>query len=205
MTAMQDIMRISPVIPVIVIDDLSQAVPLAQALVDGGLPVLEVTLRTPAALEAIRLMQQVDGALVGAGTVLNRGDLDRALDAGARFIVSPGLTAELGGAAVSCGVPYLPGISTASDIMRGLDLGLSAFKFFPASVGGIPALRALSAAFRGVHFCPTGGVTPQSAADWLALDPVLCVGGSWLYGGGPVDTDRVRQLALQASQLAKPT
>src|SRR5205085_5685932 len=154
---------------------------IAEALVGAGLRTLEVTLRTPAALDAIREMRKVEGAVVGAGTVLNERDLQRAIDAGSEFIVSPGLTEPLGRAAIESGVPFLPGIATPGDLMRGLDLGLSHFKFFPAATsGGIEALKALTGPFAEARFCPTGGVTPQSAADWLAIPAVLCVGGSWL-------------------------
>src|SRR4051812_36777150 len=175
------VMRLSPVIPVLIVDDAAQARPIAEALVEGGLRVLEVTLRTPAALDVIREMAKVEGAVVGAGTVLNPKDLQASLDAGARFIVSPGLTDTLGRAAVESGIPFLPGVSSAGDIMRGLELGLTHFKFFPASTsGGIPALKALSAPFGQVRFCPTGGVSLETAPDWLAVPSVLCVGGSWL-------------------------
>lgn len=203
MTPIETIMRTAPVIPVIVIDDAAQAVPVAKALVAGGLRVLEVTLRTPAALDALREMKQVDGAIVGAGTVLNPGDLDAAMAAGAEFIVSPGLTDSLGRAAVDANIPFLPGVANAGDIMRGLDLGLSHFKFFPAATsGGIPALKALAGPFGGIRFCPTGGITPDTAADWLALDPVLCVGGSWLVPKGPPDPAAIEALAAAAKALA---
>ena len=136
-----DIMQTAPVIPVIVVDDLEHAKPLARALVAGGLPILEVTLRTPAALDAIRAMSEVEGAIVGAGTVTNERDLASAVDAGSRFIVSPGLTKPLGKAAIRDDIPFLPGIANAGDIMRGLDLGLTHFKFFPAvAAGGLSAL-----------------------------------------------------------------
>ena len=175
------IMRLAPVIPVIVIDDTAHAVPLAVRLVAGGMVALEVTLRTPAALDAIRAMAEVAGAVVGAGTVLNETQLDAAIDAGAKFIVSPGLTDRLARAAIERGIPFLPGVATAADIMRGLDLGLDRFKFFPAVTnGGIPALKALSSPFAQVRFCPTGGITANTAADWLALPSVVCVGGSWM-------------------------
>ena len=140
-----DIMQTAPVIPVIVVDEVEQAEPLAQALVAGGLRVLEVTLRTPAALEAIRIMRGVEGAIVGAGTVTNQRELADAIDAGSEFIVSPGLTEPLGKAAIRESIPFLPGIANAGDIMRGLDLGLTHFKFFPAmAAGGLPALKALA-------------------------------------------------------------
>ena len=198
------IMRTAPVIPVIVIEDPAHAVPLAEALVAGGLPVLEVTLRTPAALGAIAEMKSVPGAIVGAGTVTNSHQLDDALDAGAAFIVSPGLTEPLGRAAIASGIPYLPGIATAGDIMRGLDLGLDRFKFFPATAaGGLPALRALAAPFGEARFCPTGGIGPDNAAQWLAFDPVLCVGGSWVSPRGAPDRADVEQLAREAAALAR--
>jgi 2-dehydro-3-deoxyphosphogluconate aldolase/(4S)-4-hydroxy-2-oxoglutarate aldolase len=196
------IMRVAPVIPVIVIDHVDHAVPLAEALVAGGLRVLEVTLRTPAALPAIRAMKQVSGAIVGAGTVTGVPDLNKAMAAGAEFIVSPGLTDKLGKAAVAAGVPFLPGIANAGDIMRGLDLGLNRFKFFPAmAAGGLPALKALAAPFGNVRFCPTGGITPENAAEWLAFDPVLCVGGSWVSPKGAPDKAAIEALAREAFAL----
>ncbi|UAJ11268.1 bifunctional 4-hydroxy-2-oxoglutarate aldolase/2-dehydro-3-deoxy-phosphogluconate aldolase [Glacieibacterium megasporae] len=175
------VMRLAPVIPVIVIDDAARARPLAEALVAAGHRALEVTLRTPAAFEAIAEMAKVEGAVVGAGTVLDEAQLDRAIAAGARFIVSPGLTERVGRAAIERGIAFLPGIATAADIMRGLDMGLDRFKFFPAvASGGIPALKALSAPFGMARFCPTGGITEATAPDWLALPSVVCVGGSWM-------------------------
>jgi 2-dehydro-3-deoxyphosphogluconate aldolase/(4S)-4-hydroxy-2-oxoglutarate aldolase len=141
-------------------------------------------------------MRQVDGAIVGAGTVLSEADLRASLDAGAEFIVSPGLTRPLGQAAVASGIPFLPGVATASEVMRGLELGLRHFKFFPAEAcGGVPALAALSAVFPYCRFCPTGGITPTNAANWLALPSVLCVGGTWLAKGGAVDPGAVRAAA----------
>jgi 2-dehydro-3-deoxyphosphogluconate aldolase / (4S)-4-hydroxy-2-oxoglutarate aldolase len=188
MNRIEDVMTLSPIIPVLTVDDVAHARSIAEALVSGGLRVIEVTLRTPAGLDAIREMGKVKGALVGAGTVLSETDLDASLAAGARFIVSPGLTRQLGQAAVACGVPFLPGIATASDIMRGLDLGLTRFKFFPAmAAGGIPALKALAAPFPHCRFCPTGGISEETASDWLALDSVSCVGGSWLVPRGRPD------------------
>jgi 2-dehydro-3-deoxyphosphogluconate aldolase/(4S)-4-hydroxy-2-oxoglutarate aldolase len=202
MSNIDTIMRTAPVIPVIVIEDEAHAVPLAEALVAGGLRVLEVTLRTPAALGAIRAMKQVEGAIVGAGTVTSPRDLDAALEAGSEFIVSPGLTDTLGKAAIAAGVPFLPGIANAGDIMRGLDLGLDRFKFFPAmAAGGLPALKALAAPFGNVRFCPTGGIGPDNAAEWLALDPVLCVGGSWVSPKGAPDKPVIERLAREACAL----
>ncbi len=180
-TDIETIMRTAPVIPVLVIDDVAHAVPVAKALVAGGLRVLEVTLRTSAALDVIAAMKRVEGAIVGAGTVTDIPRLEAAIAAGAEFIVSPGLTDTLAGAAISKRVPFLPGIANAGDIMRGLDLGLSHFKFFPAEAnGGIPALRALAGPFGEVKFCPTGGISAASMRDWLEIDQVLCVGGSWM-------------------------
>jgi 2-dehydro-3-deoxyphosphogluconate aldolase/(4S)-4-hydroxy-2-oxoglutarate aldolase len=200
--AIEDIMRTSPVIPVIVIHDIDHAVPVAEALVAGGLRVLEVTLRTPCALEAIAQMKNVEGAIVGAGTVLSKADLDAAMEAGAEFIVSPGLTEPLGMAAVAADIPFLPGVASASDIMRGLDLGLSHFKFFPAvTSGGIAALKALAGPFANIRFCPTGGITAQTAPEWLALDPVLCVGGSWLLPKGLPDRAAIEAAARAAAAL----
>ena len=197
-----EIMQLCPVIPVLVIDEVDHAVPLAEALVAGGLRVLEVTLRTPVALEAIRAMKQVSGAVVGAGTVLNPEQLDHALAAGSEFIVSPGLTGPLGRAAVDSGVPFLPGVATSGEIMRGLDLGLTHFKFFPAmAAGGIPALKAIGGPFADVRFCPTGGITEATAPDWLALDQVLCVGGSWIAPRGPVERAAVAASASRAAAL----
>ncbi len=202
MTTIDDIMRRAPVIPVLVIDHVAHAVAVAQALVAGGLPVLEVTLRTPCALDVIRAMKAVPGAVVGAGTVLNPADLDAALEAGAQFIVSPGLTEPLGKAAVAAGVPFLPGTANAGDVMRGLDLGLTRFKFFPAQAsGGIAALKAIAAPFGMARFCPTGGITQASAPDWLALDAVRCVGGSWLVGKGAPDRQRIEAAARAAAAL----
>lgn len=204
MSPIETIMRTAPVIPVLVIEDAAHAAPIAQALVAGGLPVLEVTLRTASALEVIREMKQVPGAIVGAGTVLNPHALDDALEAGSEFIVSPGLTEPLAKAAIAAKVPFLPGTATSSDIMRGLDLGLDRFKFFPAEAnGGIPALKAIAAPFGSVRFCPTGGVTQTSASDWLALDAVLCVGGSWLVQKGAPDLAAIEAAARAASALGR--
>ena len=206
MTRIEEIMRLAPVIPVLVIEDAAHAAPIARALVAGGLPVLEVTLRTASALEVIREMKQVPGAVVGAGTVLNEHALDDALAAGSEFIVSPGLTDSLAKAAIAGNVPFLPGVATAADIMRGLDLGLDRFKFFPAEAnGGIPALKAIAAPFGMARFCPTGGITQATAPAWLALDAVLCCGGSWLVGasknGGEPDVAAIEAAARAARSL----
>lgn len=196
------IMRAAPVIPVLIVDDVEHAVPIAQALVAGGLCVLEVTLRTAAALDVIAAMTTVPGAIVGAGTVLNEADLDAALAAGAQFIVSPGLTEPLARAVIAAGVPYLPGVANAGDIMRGLDLGFDRFKFFPAvASGGLTALRALAAPFARVAFCPTGGIGEGDVSSWLAEPSVLCVGGSWVVPKGVPDVEVIRANATRASAL----
>lgn len=196
------LLALAPVIPVLVVDHVADARPIAEALVAGGLPLLEVTLRTPAALEAIRAMSEVPGAVVGAGTVLNAAQLDAALAAGSRFIVSPGLTAPLAEAVRAVGVPFLPGVATAGDILRGLDLGLSRFKFFPAeAAGGLPALKALAAPFGEVRFCPTGGITAATAPEWLGQPQVTCVGGSWLVPRGAPDRAAITARAVAARAL----
>ncbi|MCH4892476.1 MULTISPECIES: bifunctional 4-hydroxy-2-oxoglutarate aldolase/2-dehydro-3-deoxy-phosphogluconate aldolase [unclassified Sphingomonas] len=201
MSDIQTIMRTSPVIPVLVIEDAATARPLAQALVAGGLRVLEVTLRTGAALEAIAEMKQVEGAIVGAGTVVTTEQFAQVMDAGAEFIVSPGLTEKLADPIIASGVPFLPGVATAGDIMRGYDLGLRHFKFFPAETsGGLKALKALAAPFYEARFCPTGGITPATATDWLSFDPVLCVGGSWVTPKG-ASMAEVEALARDAATL----
>ena len=195
------IMRTAPVIPVLVLQERLDWQQLAEIFVAAGLPVLEVTLRTPSALDAIRQMSKVSGAIVGAGTVVNQGQLDEASSAGAQFIVSPGLTELLAKAVARSGVAYLPGVATAGDIMRGLDLGLDRFKFFPAEAsGGIAALKALSGPFGNVRFCPTGGIRPDNAAEWLALETVLCVGGTWLCRRGD-SMDAVTERARAAVAL----
>ena len=199
-----DIMKVAPVIPVIVIDEVAHAEPLARALVAGGLNVLEVTLRTSAALDAIRAMKNVEGAIVGAGTVTNQGEFAAAKAAGSEFVVSPGLTDGLARLALREGVPFLPGVANAGDIMRGLDLGLTHFKFFPAvPSGGLPALRALAGPFGQCRFCPTGGITLENATEWLSFDPVLCVGGSWVAPRGPVDEAAVEEIAKEAASLPR--
>lgn len=172
---------LAPVIPVLVIDELAHAAPLAQALVAGGLPVLEVTLRTPAALDAIRAMAAVPGGVVGAGTLLTPQDVRAAKAAGASFGVSPGATDRLLDAAAAEGLPLLPGAATASEIMELLEKGYSVQKFFPAEQsGGVSYLKSIGSPLPQVRFCPTGGITLQTAPDYLALANILCVGGSWV-------------------------
>lgn len=197
-----EIMRSAPVIPVLVLEQEMDWAELAETFVAAGLPVLEVTLRTPLALDAISAMAGVKGAIVGAGTVLDERQVDDAVKAGSHFIVSPGLTEPLAKAVIETWVPFLPGVATAGDIMRGLDLGLDSFKFFPAeAAGGIPALKALAGPFGNIRFCPTGGIKPETLSDWLALEPVLCVGGSWFVKRGD-SFDIIAARARQARSLA---
>ncbi len=205
MRDLDTIMSTAPVIPVLVIERVEEAVPIAQALVRGGLSVIEITMRTPAALDVIRAMKRVEGAIVGAGTVLNTRQLDAAIEAGSEFVVSPGLTDELGRAAAGAAVPLLPGVATAGDIMRALDLGFTRLKFFPAvASGGIPALKGFSAVFGDVRFCPTGGITLETAPDWLDLPAVACVGGSWMVPAGEADAQAIERRARQAASLRQP-
>ena len=197
-----EVMHAAPVIPVLVLDGTIDPVALAQTLVAAGLPVLEVTLRTPQALGAIRAMAAVDGAIVGAGTVLNEHMLGEAIDAGAQFIVSPGLTERLGKAAIASDVPFLPGVANGGDIMRGLDLGLDRFKFFPAEAsGGLKALSALAGPFGAVRFCPSGGFRENSGPTWLAHPSVICVGGSWVVQSGDQDMNVISERARRAAAL----
>jgi 2-dehydro-3-deoxyphosphogluconate aldolase/(4S)-4-hydroxy-2-oxoglutarate aldolase len=202
MSDLDRIMTAAPVIPVLVIERIEDAVPIAEALVEGGLSVLEVTLRTPVALDAIRAMKSVPGAIVGAGTVLNRAQFDSALEAGSEFVVSPGFTDALGRYAADANVPLLPGVASAADIMRALDHGFTRLKFFPAMAsGGIPALKSFASVFGQVRFCPTGGITLDSAPDWLAIPAVSCVGGSWLVPAGAVNRDAIAERARKAAAL----
>jgi 2-dehydro-3-deoxyphosphogluconate aldolase/(4S)-4-hydroxy-2-oxoglutarate aldolase len=202
------IMALAPVIPVLTIDRRETAAPLARALVKGGLPILEVTLRTEAAIDALQaIADEVPGAVVGAGTVLNPGQLDRARRAGARFAVSPGCTATLATAARSSGMPFLPGVQTVSEAMALADLGFDLLKFFPAdAAGGIGWLKAVAAPLAGLCFCPTGGIGPDTAPAYLALANVACVGGSWVAPRDAVASDdwlRIERLAAAASVLKR--
>ena len=177
----EEIMTLSPVIAVVTVSEAARAAPLAQALVKGGVRAIEITLRTPAALAAIEAAAQVEGAVVGAGTVLSIQDLRAATEAGAKFAVSPGSTPSLLEAARAAPIPLLPGVATASELMRGLEFGYSNFKFFPAeAAGGAAVLKGLAGPFPQAKFCPTGGVTLDNAGDYLSLPNVVCVGGSWL-------------------------
>jgi 2-dehydro-3-deoxyphosphogluconate aldolase/(4S)-4-hydroxy-2-oxoglutarate aldolase len=195
-----------PVVPVLIVEDVSHAVPLGRALVAGGLSVLEVTLRTPVALDCVeRMIAEVEGAVVGVGTVLDRGMRRAAAEVGAAFAVSPGL---IEGEPAEGPVPLLPGVATATELMAGLALGYRRFKLFPANVaGGIEALKAFASPFAGAKFCPTGGVNAKNAADYLALPNVVCVGGSWVAPAEAVragDWDRITRLAREAAALRGP-
>ncbi len=204
-TALQ-LMQDAPVIPVIVLHDVAHAVPLARALLAGGIRMLEVTLRTPQALACIEAMaRDVPEAVIGAGTVRSAADAQAAALAGASFAVSPGYTHVVGQACRDAGLPLLPGVATASDIMRAQEDGLTELKFFPAlQAGGAAMLKAWSGPFGEVRFCPTGGITPQNAPDFLALPNVVCVGGSWLAPADALargDWARITQLARDARGL----
>ena len=195
-----------PVIPVLKIDRIADAVPLARALVKGGLPAIEITLRTPDALDAIRLVvDEVPDAIVGVGTVLSGDDFANAIDAGARFIVSPGTTHELLDVANQSEVPFLPGATTPSEIMAMRDEGYEILKFFPAEQsGGIAFLKAIASPLSGIRFCPTGGISMKNAADYLALPNVICVGGSWVAPDAELaagNWTHIEQLAREAAGL----
>jgi 2-dehydro-3-deoxyphosphogluconate aldolase/(4S)-4-hydroxy-2-oxoglutarate aldolase len=208
MTAIKDIMHTSPVIPVMVINSIEHAVPLAKTLVEGGLRVLEITLRTPIALEAIRhIKQNVPDAIVGAGTVINTETWHQAVDAGSQFIVSPGVTDKLLATALNSTTPILPGVATPSEVMKLLENGITEMKFFPAeAAGGIPMLKSFGGPLPQVAFCPTGGVSPKNAADYLALKNVACVGGSWMAPAELVDQqnwEEIYRLTVEACKLAQ--
>ncbi|MDF2784325.1 MAG: keto-deoxy-phosphogluconate aldolase [Pantoea eucrina] len=199
----EQVLSTGPVVPVIVVNQPEHAVPMAKALVAGGIRVLEVTLRTPVAMDALRaIIREVPEAIVGAGTVINTQQLKEVTDAGAQFVISPGLTESLLRAATEGPVPLIPGISTVSELMMGMDHGLREFKFFPAEAnGGVRALSALAGPFPQVRFCPTGGISPANYRDYLALKSVLCIGGSWLVPDDALqqgDWARITQLARDA-------
>ncbi len=200
-----EICALAPIVPVLVIDDAKDARPLAEALVAGGLPALEVTLRTPAALDAIRAMSQVPGGVVGAGTLVTPDDVRAAKEAGAQFGVSPGATDALIAACEAEDLPLLPGAATASEAMRLLEQGYDMLKFFPAEAsGGAPALKAIGAPLSQITFCPTGGVSPANARDYLSLSNVVCAGGSWVAPKQMVldqDWAGIETLAREASKL----
>lgn len=195
-----------PVVPVVVIDDLDHAVPVARALVAGGLPVIELTLRTPVALDAIRaIADEVPEILVGAGTIVTPGQAKQALDAGARFLVSPGSTPTLLSAMSDTGLPFLPGTATVSEVLAVLEAGFTEMKFFPAEAsGGAAFLRSIASPVPAARFCPTGGITAATAASYLSLPNVGCVGGSWLTPADALaagDWGRIERLAAEAARI----
>ncbi|WP_327323258.1 bifunctional 4-hydroxy-2-oxoglutarate aldolase/2-dehydro-3-deoxy-phosphogluconate aldolase [Streptomyces sp. NBC_01210] len=203
---MTSVLDLAPVVPVVVIDDVADAIPLARALVAGGLPAIEVTLRTPAALDAIRsIADGVPEAVVGAGTVISSEGVDAAVEAGARFLVSPGWTERLLDAMKASGVPFLPGVSTTSEVVALLERSVSEMKFFPAeAAGGTPYLRSLAGPLPQARFCPTGGISSASAPSYLALRNVGCVGGTWMLPADAIaakDWARVENLAAGAAAL----
>ena len=205
-TGAPSLLDVVPVVPVVVVDDLESAVPLARALVAGGLPVIELTLRTPVALDAIRaIADEVPDILVGAGTVLTPGQAKQAHDAGAQFLVSPGATPALLGGMADTGLPFLPGTATVSEVLAVLEAGITEMKFFPAEAsGGTAFLGSIASPVPGARFCPTGGITAATAGDYLALPNVGCVGGSWLTPPDAVaagDWARVERLAAEAAAL----
>lgn len=197
-----------PVVPVIVIKDLADAVPMATALLAGGIKVLEVTLRTPVALDAIRLLaREVPDAIVGAGTVTTAAQLQQVVDAGAKFAISPGLTRELLQAGKETSIPLIPGIASISELMEGTDLGYTHFKFFPAeAAGGVKTLKSIHGPFADIRFCPTGGINEKNFLDYLALPNVKCVGGSWIVPDDAVadkDWNRITELCKTAVAQAR--
>ncbi|MER5562957.1 MULTISPECIES: bifunctional 4-hydroxy-2-oxoglutarate aldolase/2-dehydro-3-deoxy-phosphogluconate aldolase [unclassified Streptomyces] len=203
------VLDLAPVVPVVVIDDAADAVPLARALVAGGLPAIEVTLRTPAALDAIRaIAAEVPDAVVGAGTVISRAGVAKAIGAGARFLVSPGWTPALLDAMQGSGVPFLPGVSTTSEVVALLEQGVREMKFFPAeAAGGTAYLKSLAGPLPQARFCPTGGISLASAPTYLALPNVGCVGGTWMLPQDALatgDWPRVETLAREAAALQRP-
>ena len=204
--AARDLCGLAPIIPVLVVHDVAHARPLAEALVAGGLPVLEVTLRTPAALDVIAEMAQVPGGHVGAGTLVTPADVSAAKAAGATFGVSPGCTDALMDATEAAGLPMLPGAATASEAMALLERGYDVLKFFPAEAsGGVPALKGIGGPLPQITFCPTGGISPKNAKDYLALPNVICAGGSWVAPSDLVqagDWAGIEALARDAAALA---
>lgn len=209
MTEPSSLLNIAPVIPVVVVHDAADAVPIARALVEGGLPIIELTLRTPMALAAIeRIAAEVPEIIVGAGTVVDTAQAKHALAAGAQFLVSPGSTAELRAAMRDTGLPHLPGVATVSEVMSLLEDGYTDMKFFPAeAAGGARYLRAIHPPVPAARFCPTGGITPTNMAEYLNAPNVGCVGGSWLTPADAVDRhdwSQISSLASVARELANP-
>ena len=203
---LEQIMRAGPVIPVLRVEDPEVAIPLAKALVEGGLPTLEVTLRTDAAIEVIHAMSGVDGAIIGVGTVTRPEQFEQASRVGSRFAVTPGLSPALLEAAPEAGMPVLPGVMTPSELIEAGEHGFKRLKLFPAEVaGGVPMLKSLAGPFSDISFCPTGGVSPANMNDYLALSNVICVGGSWLAPGDMLenkDWEGITSLAKQAVESA---
>jgi 2-dehydro-3-deoxyphosphogluconate aldolase/(4S)-4-hydroxy-2-oxoglutarate aldolase len=200
-TTGQDLLELSPVMPVVVIDDAADAVPTARALLAGGIGVIELTLRTPAALSAIeRVAAEVPDIVIGAGTVTSPDQAKQAADAGAKFLVTPGCTDAVVDACFDTGLPFLPGASTVSEAMKLAERGLTALKFFPAEAsGGIAYLKSIAGPLPGLKFCPTGGITVASAPSYLALPNVGCIGGSWLTAS--LDVATIEKLAAEAAKL----
>jgi 2-dehydro-3-deoxyphosphogluconate aldolase/(4S)-4-hydroxy-2-oxoglutarate aldolase len=206
--AIAEILALAPVVPVLIIDDVEKAIPLARALVAGGLPVLEITLRTPGAIDAIRRIgKEVPNGVVGAGTVINPAQYQAVADAGARFVVSPGHSAALLDAAQNSPVPFLPGAVTPTEVIELVSAGYRYLKFFPAEpAGGIPMLKAFASPLPEVRFCPTGGIDLAKAPQYLALPNVVAVGGSWVAPADAIasgDWGRIEELAREASQLSR--
>lgn len=201
----RELCSLAPIVPVLVVDDVANAKPLAQALIKGGLPALEVTLRTPVALDVIREMAQVEGGVVGVGSLVTPADVEAAIEAGATFGVSPGATPKLLDAAEEMGLPMLPGVASASEAMALLERGYDMLKFFPAEdAGGAPALKSIGGPLAQISFCPTGGVNPKNAMSYLSLPNVVCAGGSWVAPKDLVaarDWAAIEALASEASKL----
>ncbi|EJC04571.1 KHG/KDPG aldolase [Helicobacter pylori Hp P-8b] len=201
-----EILQISPIVPVVVIEDIKDAVPLAQSLIEGGIPIIEVTLRSSCALEAIELIaKNVPKMRVGAGTILNLTQLEQAQNRGAEFLISPGLTIKLLEHAKKKDMPLIPGVSSSSEVMQALELGYNALKFFPAEYcGGVKLLNAFNGPFKGVKFCPTGGVSVDNMRSYLNLENVVCVGGSWLTPKDLVQNkewDKITEICKRALAL----
>ncbi|EJC08627.1 bifunctional 4-hydroxy-2-oxoglutarate aldolase/2-dehydro-3-deoxy-phosphogluconate aldolase [Helicobacter pylori] len=201
-----EILQISPIVPVVVIENIKDAVPLAQSLIEGGIPIIEVTLRSNCALEAIELIaKNVPKMRVGAGTILNLTQLEQAQNRGAEFLISPGLTIKLLEHAKKKDMPLIPGVSSSSEVMQALELGYNALKFFPAEYcGGVKLLNAFNGPFKGVKFCPTGGISTDNMRSYLALENVVCVGGSWLTPKDLVQNkewDKITEICKRALAL----
>jgi len=201
-TSADEVFKQGPIVPVLVIKKLEYAIPLAEALIEGGIRVLEVTLRTPVALDVIaKIAEQVPEAMIGAGTVTNKQQLKQVEEAGAKFALSPGMTPELLDAGCNTSIPLIPGIATTSELMQGIDAGYTHFKFFPAeAAGGVKAVKSIGGPFPDVMFCPTGGISPNNFQDYLALPNVACVGGSWLTPDDALQAGDWEKITLLARQ-----